>query len=91
MRDKKGRITVPGYYDSVQKLSAYERKQMAKLPFNAEKYRKFLGVPQLFGEVGFTSEEQRTSRPTFEINGLDQRLPGGRQQNDHSFVGQRKN
>ena len=70
MRDKKGRITVPGYYDSVQKLSAYERKQMAKLPFNAEKYRKFLGVPQLFGEVGFTSEEQRTSRPTFEINGL---------------------
>jgi acetylornithine deacetylase/succinyl-diaminopimelate desuccinylase-like protein len=24
----------------------------------------------LFGEVGFTPEEQRTSRPTFEINGL---------------------
>lgn len=70
MRDKKGRITVPGYYDSVQKLSAYERKQMAKLPFNAEKYRKFLGVPELFGEVGYTSEEQRTARPTFEINGL---------------------
>jgi len=70
MRDKKGRITVPGFYDSVQKLTAYERKQLAKLPFNAEKYRKFLGVPQLFGEAGYTAEEQRTSRPTFEINGL---------------------
>jgi succinyl-diaminopimelate desuccinylase len=70
MRDAKGRITVPGLYDDVQKLSAYERRQMAKLPSNAEKYRRFLGVPALFGEKGFTPEEQRTARPTFEINGL---------------------
>jgi len=70
LRDAKGRITVPGFYDAVQKLSAYERRQMARLPFNPEKYRKFLGAPKLFGESGFTSEEQRTSRPTFEINGL---------------------
>ncbi len=70
LRDAKGRITIPGYYDDVVKLSAYERKQLAKLPFNAEKYRKFLGVPQLFGETGFTSDEQRTARPTLEINGL---------------------
>ena len=70
MRDARGRITVPGYYNDVKRLSAYERRQMAKLPFQAEKYRKFLGVPQLFGEAGYTSEEQRTARPTFEINGL---------------------
>ncbi|HAB19525.1 MAG TPA: dipeptidase [Verrucomicrobiota bacterium] len=70
LRDSKGRISIPGYYDDVQKLSTYERKQMAKLPFQSEKYRKFLGVPKLFGEVGFTPEEQRTARPTFEINGL---------------------
>lgn len=70
MRDAKGRITVPGLYEDVQKLSAYERRQMAKLPSNPDKYRRFLGVPQLFGEKGFTPEEQRTARPTFEINGL---------------------
>lgn len=70
MRDAKGRIMVPGLYDNVQKLSAYERRQMAKLPSNPDKYRRFLGVPQLFGEKGFTPEEQRTTRPTFEINGL---------------------
>ena len=70
LRDAKGRITVPGYYDDVVKLSAYERKQLAKLPFKAEAYRKFLGVPQLFGEAGFTPDEQRTARPTLEINGL---------------------
>lgn len=70
MRDKKGRINVPGFYDDVVKLSAYERRQMARVPFNEAKYRKFLGVPQLFGEAGFTPDERRSARPTFEINGL---------------------
>lgn len=70
LRDSRGRIAVPGYYEDVAPLSAYERRQMAKLPFHAEKYRRFLGVPALNGERGFTPEEQRTSRPTLEINGL---------------------
>jgi acetylornithine deacetylase/succinyl-diaminopimelate desuccinylase-like protein len=70
VHDAHGRITIPGFYDGVAKLTAYERKQMARVPFNAVQYRKFLGVPQLFGERDFTTDEQRTSRPTFEINGL---------------------
>jgi acetylornithine deacetylase/succinyl-diaminopimelate desuccinylase-like protein len=68
--DKNGKILIPGFYDDVAPLSAYERKQLARLPGSKEAYRKFLGVPQLFGERGFTPDEQRTSRPTFEINGL---------------------
>ncbi len=32
--------------------------------------KKLLGVPELFGESGFTPTEQRSARPTFEINGL---------------------
>jgi len=35
-----------------------------------------LGVKKLFGERGFTPTEQRSARPTFEINGPDERLPG---------------
>lgn len=70
LKDPRGRIAIPGYYDDVAPLSAYERRQMAKLPFNAGKYRRFLGVPKLSGEAGFTPEEQRTCRPTLEINGL---------------------
>ncbi len=70
VRDKNGRITIPGFYDDVTPLSAYERKQLARLPGSDSAYRKFLGVPQLFGERGFTSTEQRSARPTFEINGL---------------------
>ncbi|MGZ8938398.1 MAG: dipeptidase, partial [Limisphaerales bacterium] len=69
-RDKNGRITIPGFYDDVQPLSAAERKEIAKLKFDAKSYAKFLGVPELFGEKGFTANEQRSARPTFEINGL---------------------
>jgi len=70
LRDRRGRITIPGFYDDVLKLSAYERKQLGKLPASPERIRKEVGAPKLFGEAGFTPEEQRTARPTFEINGL---------------------
>jgi len=70
LRDKSGRVTVPGFYDDVAKLTAYERRQLARLPHNDGAYRKFLGVPALFGEKGFSVTEQRTCRPTCEINGL---------------------
>ena len=70
VHDAHGRIRIPGFYSGIVKLSVYERKQMARVPFNATAYRKLLGVRELFGERGFTTDEQRTARPTFEINGL---------------------
>lgn len=70
MIDRKGRITIPSFYEDVINLSAYERKQMARVPFKEGKYKKLLGVKSLFGEKGFTPNEHRAARPTFEINGL---------------------
>jgi acetylornithine deacetylase/succinyl-diaminopimelate desuccinylase-like protein len=70
LRDKNGRIAIPGFYDDVAPLSAYERKQFARLPTTPAELQKLTGVKQLFGERGFTPAEQRSARPTFEINGL---------------------
>jgi acetylornithine deacetylase/succinyl-diaminopimelate desuccinylase-like protein len=70
LRDARGRITVPGFYDDVAPLSPIERKQLRRLPGTEEGYRRFLGVPELYGERGFSSTERTTARPTFEINGL---------------------
>src|SRR6266436_1288602 len=70
LRGSSGRVNVPGFYDEVAPLSAFERAQLARLPFNQTAYRKFVGVPRLFGERGFTPVEQRSARPTLEINGL---------------------
>lgn len=70
LRDKSGKIAIPGFYDDVKPLTKFERAEIAKLDFDAAEYAKFLGVPQLFGEKGFTPNEQRSARPTLEINGL---------------------
>lgn len=70
LRDARGRIAVPGFYDDVEPLSKFERRQLARLPYRERAYAKFLGVRELFGERGYTAIEQRSARPTFEINGL---------------------
>ncbi|MFP5378238.1 MAG: dipeptidase [Vicinamibacteria bacterium] len=70
MKDKSGRIKIPGYYDDVVELTAEERAEFAKLPFNERKYRQELGAPKLHGEPGYTTLERIWGRPTFEVNGL---------------------
>jgi acetylornithine deacetylase/succinyl-diaminopimelate desuccinylase-like protein len=70
LRDKNGRVNIPGFYEDVAKLSTYERKQAARIPMTEAQYRKFTGAPKLFGERGYTFIEQRSARPTIEINGL---------------------
>lgn len=70
LRDKDGRIAVPGFYDRVQPLTRRERKLLAEEPFNEHAERRDLGVPEWFGERGYTTLERRTVRPTLEINGL---------------------
>jgi acetylornithine deacetylase/succinyl-diaminopimelate desuccinylase-like protein len=70
VHDRNGRVTIPGFYDGVVPLSKYERQQAARYPLKDAQLKKLLGVPALFGEKGFTPTEQRSARPTFEINGL---------------------
>jgi acetylornithine deacetylase/succinyl-diaminopimelate desuccinylase-like protein len=70
MKDRGGRIKIPGFYDDVRPLSEAERAEYKKLPFNERRYAKELGAPRLFGETGYTTLERTSGRPTFEINGL---------------------
>src|SRR6478752_5906013 len=70
MKDRSGRVKIPGFYDDVRELSEAERAEWRKLPFNETKYRKELGAPKLFGESGYTTLERVWARPTFEVNGL---------------------
>src|SRR3990170_774173 len=70
MKDKGGRIKIPGFYDNVRPLRDEERAEFKKLPFNETRYRKELGAPKLFGESGYTTLERIWGRPTFEVNGI---------------------
>ena len=70
MKDRGGRIKIPGFYDAVVPLRDEERQAWERLPFNEKKYKKDFGIPKLFGETGYTTLERTWARPTFEINGL---------------------
>jgi acetylornithine deacetylase/succinyl-diaminopimelate desuccinylase-like protein len=70
MKDKGGRVKIPGFYDDVRELSAEEREAWKRLPFNERRYAKELGAPKLYGESGYSTLERVWARPTFEINGM---------------------
>jgi acetylornithine deacetylase/succinyl-diaminopimelate desuccinylase-like protein len=70
LKDRGGRIKIPGFYDDVVPLTHEERSAWAQLPFNEKKYRKDFGIPKLQGETGYTTLERTWARPTLEVNGL---------------------
>jgi acetylornithine deacetylase/succinyl-diaminopimelate desuccinylase-like protein len=70
MHDSKGRITLPGFYERVQKLSRADRDELARLPIDDKHFLEITGVPVLYGEAGFTANERTGARPTLDVNGL---------------------
>ena len=70
MHDKNFRVTVPGFYDDVRKLSAAERKALNALPWKAKDFKQTVGAPGYCGEKGFSVVERLWTRPTLELNGI---------------------
>lgn len=70
LHDENNHITIPGFYDKVQELSAAERAEMAKAPFNLDAYKKDLNIDDVHGEKGFSTIERTGIRPTLDVNGI---------------------
>ncbi|CAN5552974.1 dipeptidase [soil metagenome] len=70
LHDENNHITIPGFYDDVVNATAEERALLAKAPFDENEYKNDLGVKELWGEKGFTSNERTGIRPTIEVNGI---------------------
>jgi len=70
LHDENNHITIPGFYDDVVEATQEERKAMAKAPYDEDEYKKDLGVEELWGEKGYTTNERTGIRPTLEINGI---------------------
>jgi acetylornithine deacetylase/succinyl-diaminopimelate desuccinylase-like protein len=68
--DENNHITIPGFYDDVVVATEAERKLMAAAPFNEKEYAADLGVTELWGEKGFSTNERTGIRPTIELNGI---------------------
>jgi acetylornithine deacetylase/succinyl-diaminopimelate desuccinylase-like protein len=68
--DEKHRITIPGFYDEVQEVSADERAMLARAPFDEAAYRLSVGVNGLQGETGYSTTERTGIRPSFDVCGI---------------------
>jgi acetylornithine deacetylase/succinyl-diaminopimelate desuccinylase-like protein len=70
LHDENNHITIPGFYEAVQTISADEREEMNQAPFNEKSYRKDLSIESVHGEAGYTTLERTSIRPTLDVNGI---------------------
>ncbi len=70
LHDENNHVTIPGFYDDVVESTAAERAEMAKAPYSENDYKADLGVTELWGEKGYTTNERTGIRPTLEVNGM---------------------
>lgn len=70
LHDQNNHISIPGFYDDVVEATKAERELMGRAPFDEDDYKQDLGVAELWGENGFTTNERTGIRPTLEVNGI---------------------
>ena len=70
LKDENQQITVVGFYDDVEELSAEEREAMAEAPFSEEAYKKSIDIGAVEGESGYSIPERMSIRPTLDVNGI---------------------
>lgn len=68
--DENGHITIPGFYDDVRVLTPAEREAFNKAPFDIERYKKLIDIPDVAGEQGYTTIERTGVRPSLDVNGI---------------------
>jgi acetylornithine deacetylase/succinyl-diaminopimelate desuccinylase-like protein len=70
LKDRYGKIMIPGFYDRVRDITPEEKADFASLPFDRGGIKAMLGVEPVAQEKGYTPIECIMARPTLSINGL---------------------
>jgi acetylornithine deacetylase/succinyl-diaminopimelate desuccinylase-like protein len=70
LRDDKGAITLPGFYDGVEELPEEIADQWKDLGFDGRQFLADVGLSVPAGEQGRSVLEMIWSRPTCDVNGI---------------------
>ncbi|MBB4689935.1 M20/M25/M40 family metallo-hydrolase [Paractinoplanes abujensis] len=70
LHDDKGRIAVPGFYDSVVEPSQRFRDELAALPYSDADWLERSRTRSVGGEAGYTVLERLWTRPAIEVTSM---------------------
>ena len=70
LHDKRGRVTIPGFYDDVRNWSEEERSYMARTGPSDQEILDQAEAEEGWGEHGYTLYERTTIRPALTLNGI---------------------
>ncbi len=70
LKDREGRIQIPGFYNRLQPPSDAELNDWRRLPIDEEEQKTAMGVRALEGEPEFAPVERKWARPTLDVHGI---------------------
>jgi acetylornithine deacetylase/succinyl-diaminopimelate desuccinylase-like protein len=70
LQDANGRIQLPGFYDTVRRVSNAQRAQWDALGFDERAFLAKIALDAPVGERGYSALERLWARPTADINGI---------------------
>ena len=70
LKGRDGRVTIPGFYDTVRPPAAEEMADWDLTLAYGEKVRHLMGAAALEGEADYSAAERNWARPTLDVNGF---------------------
>lgn len=70
LKDERGHILIPGFYDRVRPLTVEDREMLAQFPLDQAAWLRETGAPEVWGEPEYTLVERIGARPTLDVTGM---------------------